>query len=109
MVSGELLSLTALLVFSQVRDIAVDPADQIIGFDFQFPDEGLIAISQGLGTKPWCTGNHYTLADIAVGCALGYLDFRMPELNCREGYPNLDKHFQKLSLRQSFIDTVPAD
>ena len=72
-------------------------------------DEGLISMSQGLGSKPWCTGNHYTLADIAVGCALGYLDFRRPELNWREGYPNLDKHFQKLSLRQSFIDTVPAD
>jgi glutathione S-transferase len=72
-------------------------------------DESLIAMSQGLGSKPWCAGNHYTLADIAVGCALGYLDFRMPELNWREPYPNLDKHFQKLSLRQSFIDTVPAN
>ena len=49
------------------------------------------------------------LADIAVGCALGYLDFRMPQLNWRESHPNLDKHFQKLSQRQSFIDTVPKD
>ena len=72
-------------------------------------DEGLAATSRGLGSKNWCTGNHYTLADIAVGCALGYLDFRMPELNWRELYPNLDKHFQKLSLRQSFIDTVPSN
>ena len=44
-----------------------------------------------------------------MGCALGYLDFRIPQLNWREAHPNLDKHFQKLSLRQSFIDTVPAD
>ncbi|MFM0735749.1 glutathione S-transferase N-terminal domain-containing protein [Paraburkholderia xenovorans] len=72
-------------------------------------DEALIAMSQGLGSKTWCAGNHYTLADIALGCALGYLDFRMPELNWREPHPNLDKHFQKLSLRQSFIDTVPTD
>jgi glutathione S-transferase len=72
-------------------------------------EEGLIAMSQGLGSKTWCAGNHYTLADIAVGSALGYLDFRMPQLNWREPHPNLDKHFQKLSLRQSFIDTVPAD
>jgi len=71
-------------------------------------EEGLVAMSQGLGSKTWCAGNRYTLADIAVGCALAYLDFRMPELNWREPHPNLDKHFQKLSLRQSFIDTVPV-
>jgi glutathione S-transferase len=72
-------------------------------------DDGLVAMSQGLGSNPWCAGNRYTLADIAMGCALGYLDFRMPQLNWREPYPNLDKHLQKLSQRQSFIDTVPAD
>ncbi|TAL98321.1 MAG: glutathione S-transferase [Paraburkholderia sp.] len=71
-------------------------------------DDGLAAMSRGLGSKTWCTGNHYTLADIAVGCALGYLDFRLPELNWRDPYPDLDRHFQKLSLRQSFIDTVPS-
>jgi glutathione S-transferase len=32
----------------------------------------------------------------------------MPELNWREDYPNLDKHVQRLSLRQSFIDTLPV-
>jgi glutathione S-transferase len=71
-------------------------------------DESLIAMSQGFSGKTWCAGNHYTLADITLGCALGYLDFRMPEVNWREAYPNLDKHFQKLSLRQPFIDTVPV-
>jgi glutathione S-transferase len=70
-------------------------------------DDALVAISNGLAAKPWCVGNHYTLADIAVGCALGYLDFRMPELNWRELHPNLEKHYAKLSQRQSFIDTVP--
>lgn len=70
-------------------------------------NDALVAISNGIGNKPWCVGNHYTLADIAVGCALGYLDFRMPELNWREVHPNLEKHFAKLSLRPSFIDTVP--
>jgi len=31
----------------------------------------------------------------------------MPELNWRERHPNLDKHFVKLSQRQSFADTLP--
>lgn len=72
-------------------------------------DDGLVAMSQGLGSKTWCASTHYSLADIALGCALGYLDFRMPELDWRDKYPNLDKHFAKLSLRQSFIDTVPSN
>ena len=66
----------------------------------------LDAMSEGLAGKPWCANNHYSLADIAVGCALGYLDFRMPDLNWREKHANLEKHFAKLSQRQSFIDTV---
>jgi glutathione S-transferase len=70
--------------------------------------EGLTAMSQGLGTRTWCAGNHYTLADVAVGCALGYLEFRMPDLDWRDQHPNLDRHFQKLMQRQSFIDTIPA-
>jgi glutathione S-transferase len=51
--------------------------------------------------------NQYTLADVAVGCALGWLSFRFPEINWRSQYPNLDKLFEKLSERQSFKDTVP--
>ncbi|RQO60355.1 glutathione S-transferase [Paucibacter sp. KBW04] len=68
---------------------------------------GLKAMSQGLGEKPWCSGNHFSLADISLGCALGWLDFRFPAINWREEHPNLARHFEKLSARQSFIDTAP--
>ena len=67
----------------------------------------LKAMSQGLGDKPWCAGIHFTLADIAVGCALGYLDFRFPQVDWRAQYPNLQKLAEKLATRQSFIDTAP--
>jgi glutathione S-transferase len=68
----------------------------------------LKAISQGLGDKPYCSGIHLSLSDIAVGCALGYLDFRFPQIGWRAEYPNLAKLQEKLMLRQSFIDTRPA-
>jgi len=68
---------------------------------------GLKAMSQGLGEKPWCSGNHFSLADISLGCALGWLDFRFPAINWRDEHPNLARHFEKLSARQSFIDTAP--
>ena len=68
---------------------------------------GLKAMSVGLGDTPFCAGIHYTLADVAVACALGWLTFRFPEMDWRGDYPNLAKLFDKLSERPSFKDTVP--
>jgi glutathione S-transferase len=67
----------------------------------------LAAMSQGLGDKPFCSGTHFSLADIAVGCALGYLDFRFADIDWRSQYPNLERLEAKLAQRQSFIDTLP--
>jgi glutathione S-transferase len=66
------------------------------------------AMSLGLGDKPYCVGIYLSLADIAVGCALGYLDFRFPELNWRDAYPNLVKLQDKLCQRASFADSRPV-
>lgn len=68
----------------------------------------LKAMSRGLGEKPFCAGIHLSLADIAVGCALGYLDFRFPQIDWRTEYPNLVKLHDKLMQRPSFADTIPA-
>ena len=70
---------------------------------------GLQVMSHDLGEQPFCMGNHYTLADVAVGCALGWLAFRFPEIGWRNDYPNLARLFDKLSERQSFKDTVPFE
>ncbi|MES3011915.1 MAG: glutathione S-transferase N-terminal domain-containing protein [Pseudomonadota bacterium] len=70
-------------------------------------DASLKAISQGLGDKPFCSGIHLSLSDIAVGCALLWLEFRFPQIDWRNSHPNLAKLVDKLSLRQSFIDTQP--
>jgi glutathione S-transferase len=67
----------------------------------------LAAMSQGLGDKPFCSGIHFSLADIATGCALGYLDFRFAHIDWRSQYPNLEKLDAKLAQRQSFVDTRP--
>ena len=70
--------------------------------------DSLKAMSTGLGDKPFCSGIHLTLSDIAVGSALGYLDFRFPEIDWRDTHPNLAKLQEKLMQKQSFIDTIPA-
>jgi glutathione S-transferase len=71
-------------------------------------DASLIAMSRGLGDKPYCVGIHLSLADIAVGCAVGYLDFRFPQISWRTEFPNLLRLHDKLMLRPSFAGTVPV-
>ena len=68
---------------------------------------GLAVMSENLGEQPFCMGIHYTLADVAVGCTLGWLAFRFPDIAWRDTYPNLARLFDKLSERPSFKDTVP--
>jgi glutathione S-transferase len=68
----------------------------------------LQAMSNGLGDKPYCSGIHLSLSDIAVGCAVGYLDFRFPQIDWRTPYPNLYKLYDKLSQRPSFAESLPG-
>jgi glutathione S-transferase len=69
---------------------------------------GIKASSDDLGERSWCTGEAFNLADIAVGCMLLWLEFRMPEIAWREDYANLARLLEKLEKRQSFKDTVPV-
>ena len=66
------------------------------------------AMGKGLGDKPFCAGIHLSLSDIAVGCALAYLELRFAQIEWRAEDPNLAKLQDKLMLRPSFIDTQPG-
>jgi glutathione S-transferase len=74
-------------------------------------DAALAAMSRGLGEKTWyAAGAHPTLADIAVGCALGWLDFRFAALDWRARHANLAQLLdERLMQRASFTDTMPAE
>lgn len=61
-----------------------------------------------LGDQAFCMGVNLCLADIAVGAALGYLDFRFPDMDWRSGRENLDRLLQKLMTRPSFTGTQHA-
>jgi glutathione S-transferase len=69
---------------------------------------GLEVAARDLGDKKWCEGNVYTLADIALGCTLGYLSFRFPEMKWRM-FPNLVRLVDTLEERASFIETAPKE
>ncbi len=87
------------------------PAEQIsqAWIDRQYGKihSALAAMSKGLGTQPFCAGVNYSLADIAVGCALGYLEFRFADIDWRTPYPNLGQLYEKVSTRPSFTSTQP--
>ena len=70
-------------------------------------DAALAAMSARLGDQPFCVDGKYSLADIAVGCALGYVSWRFPHIDWRTSYPNLAALTDKLSARASFAETGP--
>ena len=66
-------------------------------------------MSEELGDKSFCMGTHISMADLAVGTALGYLCFRFPAIEWQAAHPNLAKLYDKLMQRPAFADTVPHD
>jgi len=69
---------------------------------------GMAEMAGGLGERAWCHGERYSLADIALGCCLGWLGFRKPgDVDWYAQYPSLAKHYEKLMARPAFAETVP--
>lgn len=69
---------------------------------------GLEVLNLDIFKKKWCVNETFGLADIALGCALGYIDLRFKDLNWQERYPNLAKHYSLLVKRPSFKQTMPV-
>ena len=67
------------------------------------------SLSSGLADRPFCTGNNYSLADVAVGTALAYVAYRLPELGWQHDFENLNRLREKLEQRPSFQETAPPD
>lgn len=68
----------------------------------------LEALSESLGERVHFVGGKFSLADIAAGCALGYLDFRFAYIDWRTAHANLANFAAKLAERTSFKETVPV-
>jgi glutathione S-transferase len=71
-------------------------------------DRGLAAMEKGLGHGQFCFGGRFTLADIAAGYALGYIDFAIPDIEWRKAHPALARLTERLFARPSFSTTAHA-
>ena len=70
---------------------------------------GLALMDAELGARAWCQNERYTLADIALGCCVGWIGFRKPAgIDWSADYPALARHYEKLMERPAFADTAPA-
>ena len=70
---------------------------------------GLQTLNNDLGKNPWCVNSMFSLADIAVGCMLGYVNLRFSAVvNLATEYPNLERLHTSLLKRQSFKDSLPV-
>ena len=69
---------------------------------------GMARLAADLEGQAWCHGERYSLADIALGCCVGWLGFRKPGgVDWLGEYPALERHYQKLLERPAFADTIP--
>lgn len=69
---------------------------------------GMAQMARELSGRTWCHGERYSLADIALGCCLGWLGFRQPgDLDWHAEYRSLAGQYAKLMERPAFADTVP--
>jgi len=68
---------------------------------------GLTALEARVAQRKGCAGEALTIADIAIGCTLGYLDFRFAHLGWRASHPQLKAWAAGLLARPSFTATVP--
>jgi len=65
-------------------------------------------IEKELGERTWCHADRYSLADIALACCMGWLDFRQPGgVDWRSDYPAVARHYDKMMERPAIADTVP--
>ena len=70
-------------------------------------DGGVAEMAKIVGLRQWATGEGFSLGDIAVGTAVGYLSVRFQELPWRTLYPGLALLSDRLEQRPSFQNSVP--
>ncbi len=97
----------AVLVRLEARRPPEQQSESWVSTQMKKVHAGLKTMSDQLGDNAFCHGNTLSLADIAVGCTLGWLLVKFPDIDWQKDYPNLDRLYQKLAARPSFKATAP--
>ena len=69
-------------------------------------ENSLHFLNNRLKNRKWFVANDITLADISIGCALSYIDLRLPYYLWRECFASLSHFSDMIEQRSSFKDTL---
>ena len=70
-------------------------------------ESGTAAAARDLADREYCHGSTLSLADISLGCALQWLEFRLPEIQWRANHAELKKWIERLEATPAFARTKP--
>jgi glutathione S-transferase len=96
------------LMFFEMRRSPASQSAEWIARQRRKVDGGLRDMARRVGDRVWAVGDTFSLGDIAVATALGYLSVRWPEIDWRGQYPNLAAYGERMELRASFAATRPV-
>jgi glutathione S-transferase len=71
-------------------------------------ERALSLIERTVAGREWLHGEGFTLADVAAGMALGYVDHALPGFGRNKRFPRLSSYFDRLMTRASFRTTAPG-
>lgn len=95
-----------IIVREQLRPIEQQSPEEMLRQRHKI-QRGLDALEREAANQTWLNGEQINLADIAVACAIGYLNFRHVAPSWCVNRPALVKLVEKMFQRESFARTVP--
>ena len=98
----------AIVIMLEERKPIEKQAGVMIQKQLEKVHRGLEVLNADIAKKKWCVNETFSLADIALGCMLGYVDLRFKHLNWQDKYQHLAKHYGILIKRPSFKQTMPV-
>jgi glutathione S-transferase len=95
-------------IFLERKRPQTEAGDSWIARQRKKVDAGIAVAAADLGDKDYCHGVALTVADIAMVCALFWLEFRLPEINWRASHPALAAWADQIATRPSFAESKPG-
>lgn len=96
-----------LIVLERARPPQLQSTDWIVR-QVAKVEAGVAQAALALQGAEFFVGEKFSVADIAVGCMLGYLDLRLPEFEWRARQPGLVPFYERMMARESFRATLPS-
>src|SRR5579863_3260205 len=93
-----------LTLFERMR---TDPSAEWLSRQRRKIEGGVREMARLFGDRPFAVGGEFSLGDVAIGTAVGYLDVRLADFDWRGLYPYLAAFSGRIEQRPSFATSTP--